>query len=101
MRKRWIQSAAAVLLSISLAGCGGGAAGSSSGSASQSSSTASEAASETGGSKETIELTNVSYDPTRELYAAYNELFQEHYEAEHGQKIEVTQSHGGSGKQAL
>ena len=99
MRKRWIQSAAAVLLSISLAGCG--AAGSSSGSASQSSSAASEAASEDAGSGETIELTNVSYDPTRELYAAYNKLFQEHYEAEHGQKVEVTQSHGGSGKQAL
>ncbi|MEE3462547.1 MAG: hypothetical protein VZR00_11850, partial [Lachnospiraceae bacterium] len=28
----------------------------------------------------TIELTNVSYDPTRELYAAYNEIFVQHYE---------------------
>ena len=27
----------------------------------------------------TIELTNVSYDPTRELYAAYNEIFEQHY----------------------
>ena len=50
---------------------------------------------------ETIELTNVSYDPTRELYAAYNELFAKHYEEEFGQKVEITQSHGGSGKQAL
>ena len=50
---------------------------------------------------QTIELTNVSYDPTRELYAAYNEIFEAHYEAQTGQKIEVTQSHGGSGKQAL
>lgn len=50
---------------------------------------------------EKIELTNVSYDPTRELYAAYNELFAKHYEEEFGQTVEVTQSHGGSGKQAL
>ena len=49
----------------------------------------------------TIELTNVSYDPTRELYAAYNEIFVPHYEELTGQKIEITQSHGGSGKQAL
>ncbi|MBR5649362.1 sulfate ABC transporter substrate-binding protein [Pseudobutyrivibrio sp.] len=48
-----------------------------------------------------IELTNVSYDPTRELYASYNELFAKHYEEEFGQKVEITQSHGGSGKQAL
>ena len=49
----------------------------------------------------TIELTNVSYDPPRELYAAYNEIFEQHYEESTGKKIEVTQSHGGSGKQAL
>lgn len=54
-----------------------------------------------GSSGEVIELTNVSYDPTRELYAAYNELFAEHYQEEFGQTVEVTQSHGGSGKQAL
>lgn len=50
---------------------------------------------------EPIELTNVSYDPTRELYAAYNKLFEAHYEKLTGRKITVTQSHGGSGKQAL
>lgn len=48
-----------------------------------------------------IELTNVSYDPTRELYAAYNKIFESYYEKNFGQKIIVTQSHGGSGKQAL
>lgn len=53
------------------------------------------------GSSGTIELTNVSYDPTRELYAAYNKIFEPHYEELTGQKIQVTQSHGGSGKQAL
>ena len=51
--------------------------------------------------KSVIELTNVSYDPTRELYAAYNEVFAKHYQDDFGQKVKVTQSHGGSGKQAL
>lgn len=46
-------------------------------------------------------ITNVSYDPTRELYKAYNDLFAKHWEEEKGQKVNVTQSHGGSGKQAL
>jgi sulfate transport system substrate-binding protein len=48
-----------------------------------------------------IEITNVSYDPTRELYASYNELFEAYYKEKTGQEITVTQSHGGSGKQAL
>ena len=48
-----------------------------------------------------VTITNVSYDPTRELYAAYNKIFAEHWKAEKGQDVEVTQSHGGSGKQAL
>ena len=52
-------------------------------------------------SAEKLVLTIVSYDPTRELYAAYNEVFKKHYEETFGQQIEVTQSHGGSGKQAL
>ena len=46
-------------------------------------------------------IINVSYDPTRELYAAYNEAFKKHWEAEHDSTVEITQSHGGSGKQAL
>ena len=49
---------------------------------------------------ETITFTNVSYDPTREFYAAYNELFAEHYKEETGNDIELVQSHGGSGSQA-
>ena len=52
-------------------------------------------------SAEKITLTNVSYDPTRELYAAYNELFAQHWKEKTGQDVEITQSHGGSGKQAL
>lgn len=50
---------------------------------------------------EAVEITNVSYDPTRELYAAYNEIFVEHWKEESGQEVTVVQSHGGSGKQAL
>lgn len=47
-----------------------------------------------------IMLTNVSYDPTREFYAAYNKIFAEYYKQETGKDIEITQSHGGSGSQA-
>lgn len=55
-----------------------------------------------GGKKEdgVLTFTNVSYDPTREFYAAYNELFAEHYKEETGKEIELVQSHGGSGSQA-
>lgn len=46
-----------------------------------------------------ITITNVSYDPTREFYAAYDELFQKHWQKEKGQTVKVTASHGGSGSQ--
>jgi sulfate transport system substrate-binding protein len=45
-------------------------------------------------------LLNVSYDPTRELYAEYNAAFAKYWQAKTGQKIKINQSHGGSGKQA-
>lgn len=48
-----------------------------------------------------VTLTNVSYDPTRELYESYNKIFAKHWKKKAGQDVEVTQSHGGSGKQAL
>jgi sulfate transport system substrate-binding protein len=54
-----------------------------------------------GSSNETVTLTNVSYDPTRELYAQYNEAFKKHWKETTGGDVEITQSHGGSGKQAL
>ena len=47
-----------------------------------------------------ITLLNVSYDPTRELYADFNKAFAAHYEAKNKEKVTVKQSHGGSGKQA-
>ena len=51
--------------------------------------------------KDKVEITNVSYDPTRELYEQYNKVFAKHWKEKTGQDVEVTQSHGGSGKQAL
>src|SRR6185295_12436322 len=45
-------------------------------------------------------LLNVSYDPTRELYVAYNEAFAAHWKKETGEDITIEASHGGSGKQA-
>lgn len=47
-----------------------------------------------------IELLNVSYDPTRELYKDYNEQFAKYWKAKTGDVVTVKQSHGGSGKQA-
>lgn len=47
-----------------------------------------------------ITITNVSYDPTRELYQKYNEAFVKYYKEKNNQEIEVVQSHGGSGSQA-
>src|SRR5215213_8070864 len=52
------------------------------------------------GAKPTVKITNVSYDPTRELYADVNKEFARHWLEEHGQAVEVTPSHGGSGAQA-
>ncbi|RAR41067.1 sulfate ABC transporter substrate-binding protein [Paenibacillus sp. MDMC362] len=53
-----------------------------------------------GSSKPSVELLNVSYDPTRELYDQYNKAFAAHWEKEEGQKVTFKQSHGGSGKQS-
>ncbi|MEN6449897.1 MAG: sulfate ABC transporter substrate-binding protein [Thermoguttaceae bacterium] len=47
-----------------------------------------------------IGILNVSYDPTRELYADFNEAFSKHWKEKTGQTVTVTPSHGGSGKQA-
>jgi sulfate/thiosulfate transport system substrate-binding protein len=47
-----------------------------------------------------VTLLNVSYDPTRELYQAFNQSFGKEYKAKTGRDVVVQQSHGGSGKQA-
>ena len=86
MKKKIFSIAIASILAVTaLAGCGAG--------------TGKEAAETTAADK--VTLTNVSYDPTRELYAQYNEVFAKHWKEQTGQDVEITQSHGGSGKQAL
>ncbi|MCD8323843.1 MAG: sulfate ABC transporter substrate-binding protein [Clostridiales bacterium] len=87
-RKGIALSAAIVLVAGSLTACGSSSGSSDDGSAADAA------------DGDVITITNVSYDPTREFYAAYNELFTAYYEEETGQAVEVVQSHGGSGSQA-
>lgn len=47
-----------------------------------------------------ITLLNASYDPTRELYEAYNAAFSRYWQDKTGDRVLIRQSHGGSGKQA-
>jgi sulfate/thiosulfate transport system substrate-binding protein len=47
-----------------------------------------------------VKLLNVSYDPTRELYQAVNIAFAKQWKAKTGADVQISQSHGGSGKQA-
>ncbi len=47
-----------------------------------------------------INLLNVSYDPTRELYKEYNAAFAKYWKAKTGDNVTINQSHGGGGKQA-
>lgn len=49
---------------------------------------------------ESVQLLNVSYDPTRELYTQINKQFTEQWKKETGEGVDIKQSHGGSGKQA-
>ena len=47
-----------------------------------------------------VKLLNVSYDPTRELYREFNAAFASHWQQKKGRKVEIENSHAGSGKQA-
>ena len=47
-----------------------------------------------------VELLNVSYDPTRELYRDVNQHFVAEWKRMTGQTVSIRQSHGGSGSQA-
>jgi sulfate transport system substrate-binding protein len=47
-----------------------------------------------------VTITNVSYDPTRELYKEFNAAFAKKWQAETGDTVTIQVSHGGSGKQA-
>jgi sulfate transport system substrate-binding protein len=52
------------------------------------------------GTPKPVTLLNVSYDPTRELYADFNKQFATYWKGKTGQDVTIRQSHGGSGKQA-
>jgi sulfate transport system substrate-binding protein len=52
------------------------------------------------GGKGSVELLNVSYDPTRELYKDVNAAFAKQWQAKTGQTVSFRMSHGGSGKQS-
>lgn len=68
---------AAIALTVGLSGCSGGKA-----------------------DPNAIELTNVSYDPTRELYEDINQAFAKEWQAKTGKTVTFKMSHGGSGKQS-
>jgi sulfate transport system substrate-binding protein len=57
-------------------------------------------ASQSGSGAGAVEVLNVSYDPTRELYRDLNEHFSQRYREETGLEVSIKQSHGGSGSQA-
>lgn len=96
-----------LLLTAGLTACGNNNGGNSAGAATEAPA-ATEAAANTAATpeatkapaKDPIELLNVSYDPTRELYENYNKAFAAYWEQETGQKVTIKQSHGGSGKQS-
>jgi sulfate/thiosulfate transport system substrate-binding protein len=50
--------------------------------------------------KAEVSLLNVSYDPTRELYAEFNQAFSKHWKASTGEDVRIATSHGGSGSQS-
>ena len=57
------------------------------------------AATATGAAADT-HLLNVSYDPTRELYEAFDAAFAKYWKDKTGEDVVIDASHGGSGKQA-
>lgn len=76
-RRFFLAAAAAAGLTATLAACSGGASDGNS-----------------------VELTNVSYDPTRELYQAINPAFAKFWQGKTGKAVTFKMSHGGSGKQS-
>ncbi|MFC4102996.1 sulfate ABC transporter substrate-binding protein [Paenibacillus xanthanilyticus] len=91
---------------LALAGCGGGSnneatnGGGANAAGNAGNAATNEAAGNESAPKPAVELLNVSYDPTRELYDAYNKLFIDYWKTEHNQDVTIKQSHGGSGKQS-
>lgn len=108
MTKKWwnksttISMVLAVVLILSACGSNSAQSGSEAGAANGANVANKSGAAEsgTGGNRNSIEILNASYDPTRELYSQYNEAFAAYWEQEKGQKVTIKQSHAGSGKQS-
>ena len=83
----------ALPLVLALAACGN--------QASNDKSAASNASGSPATSGSSVSILNVSYDPTRELYQEYNQVFQKQWQQKTGQTLDIQQSNGGSGKQSL
>jgi len=94
MKKPTLLSAILAISLLGLTACGGGNAA-----PSGNSSAAGADKPTSTGAKPSVELLNVSYDPTRELYVEYNKAFAKYWEDKAGQKVTIKQSHGGSGSQ--
>ncbi|WP_462410997.1 sulfate ABC transporter substrate-binding protein [Neobacillus sp. Marseille-QA0830] len=92
MKKIWITLFSLTLL-LWAAGCSNQSASTESDTGKKANDTAKEV-------KPPVELLNVSYDPTRELYEEYNQSFASYWEKKTGQKVTIKQSHGGSGSQS-
>ncbi|MFC0558868.1 sulfate ABC transporter substrate-binding protein [Halalkalibacter alkalisediminis] len=88
-QKKWIGTL--VLATLMLTACGG-----------ENTSTDPTDSTETAqkATPDSVELLNVSYDPTREFYQEFNKEFADYWKQESGQTVTIQQSHGGSGKQA-
>lgn len=91
---RRLVSRAAAMLALPLAFAFGGC-----GNDDDSAGAAAAAGTDASAAPQVVDLLNVSYDPTRELYRDYNEAFAAHRLAEANQQVKIRQSHGGSGKQ--
>lgn len=101
-RLRWLTCFLTGSLAFALAGCGGGASSTDSetGKVTNGAGTTTTVTSNDQSVSKPIELLNVSYDPTRELYQAYNKSFSDYWKNQTGQTVTIKQSHGGSGKQS-
>ncbi|WP_127584979.1 sulfate ABC transporter substrate-binding protein [Paenibacillus koleovorans] len=88
--RKWSITTALVASLVGLTACGGGG-------------TAGSKTNASGGSAapelKPVELLNVSYDPTRELYQEFNISFAKYWKEKKNQVVTIKQSHGGSGKQ--
>ncbi|MBG9771624.1 sulfate ABC transporter substrate-binding protein [Brevibacillus laterosporus] len=101
-RLRWLTCFLSGSLALVVAGCGLGASptGSETDKGANGAGSTTAVSSNDKQSSKPIELLNVSYDPTRELYQAYNKSFIDYWQNKTGQTVTIKQSHGGSGKQS-